>query len=224
MFADFNEAFSFMTRCALRAEQLNHHPEWSNVYDRVQVTLTTHDIGGLSELDLTLAQFMDSIFIHPAVEAAARRVGGSMQIQGPSADITKETAVTVNSFLFTKLMVRDIVKLERFYREVLGFAHVRRIEEGAGNHAFVEVFLSVGQAPGGPQLVLMQYLNRPAPAPGEAVLGLMVDDVDETVTAVQAGGGGIAVPAFIIPEHFLRMAYVTDPEGHTLELMQMLPR
>lgn len=59
-FADFNAAFGFMARVALRAEQLDHHPEWFNVYDRVEVILTTHDAGGVTELDVALAQFMDA--------------------------------------------------------------------------------------------------------------------------------------------------------------------
>ena len=60
-FSDFNEAFGFMTRSALVAEQLNHHPEWFNVWNRVDVTLATHDAGGVTELDLKLATAMDQI-------------------------------------------------------------------------------------------------------------------------------------------------------------------
>ena len=61
IFRDFSEAFGFMTRVALLAETMNHHPEWSNVYKTVDVTLTTHDAGGLTELDVRLARAMDAI-------------------------------------------------------------------------------------------------------------------------------------------------------------------
>jgi len=60
-FADFNAAFGFMTRVALMADKLDHHPEWFNVYNRVEVVLTTHDADGVSELDVTMAKFMDSV-------------------------------------------------------------------------------------------------------------------------------------------------------------------
>lgn len=60
-FADFNTAFGFMTRCALKADQMDHHPEWFNVYNRVEVTLTTHDAEGLSQRDVELATFMDAV-------------------------------------------------------------------------------------------------------------------------------------------------------------------
>ncbi len=61
VFKDFNEAFGFMTRAALVAEKMDHHPEWFNVYKTVEVTLSTHDAGGLTELDVKLAQAMDRI-------------------------------------------------------------------------------------------------------------------------------------------------------------------
>ena len=61
VFANFVEAFGFMTQAALIAEKMNHHPEWSNVYRDVDVTLTTHDCGGLSALDVKLAKKMDEL-------------------------------------------------------------------------------------------------------------------------------------------------------------------
>lgn len=60
-FPSFVVAFGWMTQCAIWAEKLNHHPEWFNVYNRVRVVLTTHDTGGLSELDVKLAQKMDQL-------------------------------------------------------------------------------------------------------------------------------------------------------------------
>jgi 4a-hydroxytetrahydrobiopterin dehydratase len=57
-FADFVAAFTFMTAAAIHAEKLNHHPEWSNVYNRVEIDLTTHDAGGITELDFKLAELM----------------------------------------------------------------------------------------------------------------------------------------------------------------------
>ena len=66
-FKDFNAAFGFMTRVALMADKLDHHPEWFNVYNRVEVTLATHDADGVTALDVTLAAYMDE---------AAKGLGG----------------------------------------------------------------------------------------------------------------------------------------------------
>jgi 4a-hydroxytetrahydrobiopterin dehydratase len=72
-FRSFSEAFGFMARAALVAEKLNHHPEWFNVYGKVDVTLTTHDAGGLTELDIKLARAMDRIAA-PALAGAPREI------------------------------------------------------------------------------------------------------------------------------------------------------
>lgn len=61
VFADFVEAYGFMSRVALLAEAMDHHPEWSNVYNRVEINLTTHDAGGISQRDFTLAQRIDRL-------------------------------------------------------------------------------------------------------------------------------------------------------------------
>ena len=60
-FQSFNEAFGFMCKVGMTAEKINHHPEWSNTYNKVEIALTTHDQGGLSELDLKLGEFIEQI-------------------------------------------------------------------------------------------------------------------------------------------------------------------
>lgn len=62
MFTDFAQAFGFMTQIAIQAEKRNHHPEWFNVYNRVEIMLTTHDVQGLSQRDLDLARYIDAVF------------------------------------------------------------------------------------------------------------------------------------------------------------------
>jgi 4a-hydroxytetrahydrobiopterin dehydratase len=61
-FADFAQAFAFMTQLAIVAEKRDHHPEWFNVYNRVQITLTTHDVNGLSQRDMDMAHYADGAF------------------------------------------------------------------------------------------------------------------------------------------------------------------
>jgi 4a-hydroxytetrahydrobiopterin dehydratase len=61
VFADFNAAFGFMARVGLMAEKMDHHPEWFNIYNRVEVTLSTHDAGGVTSLDVQMARFMDLV-------------------------------------------------------------------------------------------------------------------------------------------------------------------
>lgn len=67
VFRDFAEAFAFMTRVALAAEQRNHHPEWFNVYNRVDISFTTHDAGGVTEKDLEFARWVDDTLPQPSI-------------------------------------------------------------------------------------------------------------------------------------------------------------
>lgn len=70
-FKDFRQAFAFMTQVALMAERLDHHPEWRNVYNKVSITLTTHDAGGLTDRDVELAAYADQAFEKSSVRTAA---------------------------------------------------------------------------------------------------------------------------------------------------------
>ncbi|XP_077402466.1 pterin-4-alpha-carbinolamine dehydratase 2 isoform X2 [Vanacampus margaritifer] len=63
-FKTFNQAFGFMSRVALQAEKMNHHPEWFNTYNKVHITLTTHDCGGLSKRDIRMAKFIDKVALN----------------------------------------------------------------------------------------------------------------------------------------------------------------
>ncbi|WP_429281031.1 4a-hydroxytetrahydrobiopterin dehydratase [Paraburkholderia sp. GAS41] len=60
-FGDFNEAFGFMTRVAIKAQEMDHHPEWFNVYNKVEITLSTHEAAGVTERDISLARFIDQV-------------------------------------------------------------------------------------------------------------------------------------------------------------------
>ena len=126
----------------------------------------------------------------------------------------------VSGFAFTKLVVADLARLERFYCDALGMQVRARLDIAEKGWDLEELILVVGRSQ--TLLNLIHYRDRPAPAPGEVVVGLSVDDLDATIAAAVAGGGSVAVEPVEIPEHKLRLAYVADPEGHLLELLQSL--
>ncbi|MFG2960992.1 VOC family protein [Streptomyces sp. NPDC048291] len=108
-----------------------------------------------------------------------------------------------------------------FYSAVLGMAEKYRFSQGEEGDALEEIIMT--QAGGGdPTLVLLCYPNRPKPVPGEAVLGFSVPDLDDTVRRVVEAGGSVAEPPREVAGFGIRVAFVLDPEGHRLELVQPL--
>jgi len=129
--------------------------------------------------------------------------------------------LTALSFAFANLKVGDISVLEAFYTGALGFVVSTRIEVDNGAAPMRELFFAMPGAQK-PDFALIQYLNQPAPAPGEALLSFMVADLEASIAAVEAHGGRDLTGAIEAPEWNMRLAFVTDPEGHQIELMQTI--
>jgi len=127
--------------------------------------------------------------------------------------------MTALSFAFAKLKVGDIASLEAFYTAALGFAVTARISVDEGDAPLRELFFGMPGAQK-PDFALIEYLGQPVPAPGEALLSFMVADLEATIAAVEAHGGRSLTGAIEAPEWNLRLAFVTDPGGHEIELMQ----
>lgn len=127
----------------------------------------------------------------------------------------------IKGYAFTKIIVADLALMERFYCDSLGLKVQARIAVDKPGWALRETILTFGD-PSGTLLNLVQYLDRPCPAPGEAVIGLSVDSIDAVIDAATRGGGSVATPPVDVPDHGLRIAYIADPEGHLLELLQPL--
>lgn len=124
-------------------------------------------------------------------------------------------------FSLTKIYVADAEALEKYYSVGLGLRRTAYLEIGVGEAAFKEIILSVENGSStGAQLALIQYIERPAPPIGEAVIVFMVDHLETVLASLVAAGGIVRVPITAIPEHDLKLAFVADPEGHVVEIMQ----
>ena len=131
--------------------------------------------------------------------------------------------MTALAFSFTKIIVKDLAAAERFYTELFGLEVVGYLNLGEGEELMNEVILkTAGAQPPAPNFILVSYSNQPSPATGEATTGFVVDDIDATLDKAVATGGTVEVPATDVPEHGLRAAYMIDPQGHRVELLQML--
>lgn len=127
----------------------------------------------------------------------------------------------IERFAFTKILVSDLAAMERFYIGGLDLGLVTRIAVDDVEWALDETILSIGGAPG-MTLNLVQYRHKPAPAPGEAVIGLYVTGIADVVSRAVAAGGSIHLPVQHLPDHGVSLAYVRDPEGHLIELLEPL--
>jgi predicted enzyme related to lactoylglutathione lyase len=126
------------------------------------------------------------------------------------------------AFGFTKLVVNDLDRLERFYREVFGLERVGRVTTDEHQYALEEVILALPGEPGAHRLIITRYSQRPCPAAGAAWTGFVVPDIEAALAAVEHGGGAIEVPVHGNPEHGVLAAIAADPEGHLIEIIQML--
>ena len=126
------------------------------------------------------------------------------------------------AYAFTKLVVRDLEKMAAFYSAAYGLTQVARVQERIAGEAIDEIMLAAGagMAPG--SLVLLRFVDRPAPANGEVILGFTTDDLPGLLERVAKAGGGITAPIKELPHLGVRVAFATDPEGHLAELVQML--
>jgi predicted enzyme related to lactoylglutathione lyase len=128
-------------------------------------------------------------------------------------------------FSFTKLVAHDLEKLAAFYRDVYGLYAVNRVRgESIGGEEIDEIMLSADPHATWSSLVLLKYLGR-APSPhGEVILGFTTHDLPALLERVRAAGGAVHAPMKELPHLGVRVAFVTDPEGHLAELVHVVAR
>lgn len=126
------------------------------------------------------------------------------------------------AFAFTKLVVSDLDRAITFYRDAIGLKLLTRVTAPNGEYAQEEAIFAGEGNERGPMLLLVRYLNLPAPATGAAWTGFAVSDLSAMVAAVEQGGGRVVIPIHDVPEHKVTVAIVADPEGHLIELTTAL--
>jgi predicted enzyme related to lactoylglutathione lyase len=125
------------------------------------------------------------------------------------------------NFGFTKLIVHDLEKQAAFYRDVYGLHAVQRVQAEIGSEAIDEIMLSSDPKAAYGSLILLEFVARPAAQQGELILGFVTDDLSALLDRVCAAGGRVHAPIKEMPEHKLRVAFATDPEGHLAEIVQL---
>ncbi len=130
--------------------------------------------------------------------------------------------MTALAFGFTKLIVEDLDTIEDFYCKVFGMQCVRRVTADEHEYALEEAILSLGGAANSHALIITRYLHRPCPPAGAAWTGFTVSDIAATLVDAARAGGSITVPPHDNPDYGVRAAIVADPEGHLIEIIQMM--
>jgi len=124
---------------------------------------------------------------------------------------------------FTKIVVDDLDRMAAFYQQAFGYRQLQRVHAGVAGEPIEEIILVQGEGYGeGLPLIVWKWLQRPAPAASDAILGFQSTDVDALVERVLAAGGSVVDPPHDQPEHGVRVAFARDPDGRYLELVQML--
>uniref|UniRef100_UPI002455644F VOC family protein n=1 Tax=Nocardia farcinica TaxID=37329 RepID=UPI002455644F len=139
----------------------------------------------------------------------------------PAAASTKGTPVRCPRYAFTKILVDDLAAQFAFYSSVFGRVERTRYEFDDRADPLAEIIMT---SPDGTEqsLVLLHYKNRPAPAPGSAVIGFEVSGLDEVVRRAEEAGATVSEPPTTMTDIGIRVAFVHDPEGHLLELFERI--
>jgi len=124
-------------------------------------------------------------------------------------------------FGFTKLLVNDLERTADFYKAVCGLDELARVESVIGGRAMSEIMFKPTAA-GAATFVLLRFHDAQAPAEDEVITGFITPDLDGFVARVEAAGGSIHEPIRARPEHGVKVAFVKDPEGHLIEVVELI--
>ncbi|HZR82550.1 MAG TPA: VOC family protein [Candidatus Binatia bacterium] len=123
---------------------------------------------------------------------------------------------------FTKLIVHDLEGMAEFYRAAYGLHPVSRVRDRIAGERIDEIMLSPDPEAAFGTIVLLKFVDRPASPRGELILGFTTDDLPGLLDRVRSAGGRVHDDVREIPEHHVRVAFATDPEGHLAEIVQVL--
>lgn len=124
-------------------------------------------------------------------------------------------------FAFTKLVVADLEASAAFYSDVFGLQEQYRVKDTIGGRAMEEI-LYEPTAPGGGAFVLLHFADTPGSTAGSVIAGFLTDEIDDLFPRAIAAGATVVDPVHDAPEHGVRVGFLTDPDGHLLEICQML--